>query len=520
MLDVQLDDKGKPQTAVGETAEEADLRAGEERRRADVVLARQYYDGTQFDERNLVRATALKSSVADLPEHEKLHAYSTQIQEAIDFIATQMAESFALAAEDEATTEVLMTALKASPDLEGGQDDVEISVTNVLRDAMIAMDTPVWIRWDAVAGTAWADYWSSEEVEFRFEPRDKTKLKEVITKQTLWVNEKPNGPRKRVERSVWKMREGACIREVNYDEDDPHETIEEGLPFIPWISLRAQKKKSKSLRGESLVSSQMQRMADRYNANEQIAYLIARYNSHGNLAVIGDAASLKVELDARINKDVADILSFPGGTALQVLSLPTDPQMIEHQREVLLDGMYGGFGLSRLDHSTLQAMGQVTGYALEIMNRKSDGTFNQVKNRYIGDFRKMLNMILDVTAYKEGTDEDEAPAELDPSEEGLAGGDNVATSRFPNRKFSISLGSGGVIDEVQIRDDFTAGLISRGEANRRRGSDDEAIRKINEEIEQEAPPAPETGLAGKTIGAAASAIKSGSQAGSASVRGK
>jgi hypothetical protein len=522
MAEMYLDDKGKPVTSIGESAEEAELRAFEEARRAQVRWARMYYDGVQFDARNQVRAKALDTTVDQLAEHEKLHAYSTQIQEAVDFIAQQMAESFALKAEDDPTTEVLMTALKASPDLEGGQDEVEISVTNVLREAMVAQDTPVWIRWDAVKGTAWCDYWASEDVEMRWEPRDKTALKAVITKQNVWVDEKERGYRKRVERSTWKIENGRCVRVVQYDEDDPHETIDEGLPFIPWVSKRAQKKGSKSLRGESLVSTQMMRMADRYNANEQIAYLIARYNSHGNLAVIGDAASLKVELDNRINKDVADILSFPGGTALQILSLPTDPQMIEHQREVLLDGMYGGFGLSRLDHTTLQQMGQVTGYALEIMNRKSDGTFNQVKNRYIGDFRKMLNMILDVTAYKQGTgpDDEQADVETDETSVDLVDGDDKALTMFPKRKFSISLGSGGVIDEVQIRDDFTAGLISRGEALRRRGADQPTVDKIDEEIKKEAPPAPETGLAAKTIGAAASAIKSGSQAASAGTRGK
>lgn len=531
MAEKYLDDTGKQVSAVGESAEEAELRTREEARRAAVLLQRQYYEGTQFDERNLVRARALAGSAKDavvdvslLPEHERLHAYSTQIQESVDFIAQQLAESFSLAAEDQATTDVLMASLKASPDLEGGQDDVEISVTNVLRDALVAMDTPVLVRWDPIAGVAWPDYWASEDVEMRYEPRDKTKLRQVITKQAVWVTEANKEQRKRLEKTVWKLDDtGMCIREVSYDDDDPHLSEPVHLPFIPWVSCRAQAKKAKSLRGESLISTQMQRMADRYNANEQISYLIARYNSHGNLAVIGDAASLKVELDNRINKDVADILSFPGGTALQVLTLPTDPQMIEHQREVLLDGMYGGFGLSRIDHSTLASMGQVTGYALEIMNRKSDGTFNQVKNRYLGDFRRMLNMILDVTAHMELAPEDgqtvDAPAP-DPTAVDLAAGDNVALSRFPKRKFQISLGSGGVIDEVQIRDDFTAGLISRAEALRRRGNDDTLISKINDEIKAEAPPVPEVGLAARNIGAAAATIKQGGVAASASNRGK
>jgi hypothetical protein len=240
MAEMYLDDKGKPVTSIGETAEEAELRAFEEARRAQVRTARMYYDGVQFDVRNQTRAKALDTTVDQLAEHEKLHAYSTQLQEAVDFIAQQMAESFSLKAEDETTTEVLMTALKASPDLEGGQDEVEISVTNVLREAMVAQDTPVWIRWDAVKGTAWADYWASEDVEMRWEPRDKTTLKAVITKQNVWVDEGERGYRKRVERSTWKMEAGRCVRVVQYDEDDPHQTIDEGLPFIPWVTKRAQ----------------------------------------------------------------------------------------------------------------------------------------------------------------------------------------------------------------------------------------------------------------------------------------
>lgn len=518
------------ETSGDATSEDAELAAYEEARRALVVSARSYYSGTQFDVRNETRAKALDTTVPNLPEHERLHAYSTQIQEAVDFIAQQMADSFSLEAANEEVTGILMTALRRSPELEGGQDEVDVSLTNVLRDSMIAMDTPVWVRWDPIEGTPWADFWPSEDVEMRYDPRDARKLIEVRVQQPMWTGEGDKA-KKRVLHTHWKLNEtGACIRELHFDEEKVHETVEEGLPFIPWVSLRAQKKSSKSLRGESLITPQMQRMADRFNANEQIAYLIARYNSHGNLAVIGDAASLKVELDERINKDVADILSFPGGTALQVLQLPTDPQMIMHQREVLLDGMYGGFGLSRLDHTTLQSMGQVTGYALEIMNRKSDGTFNQVKNRYLGDFRRLLNMILDVVAYLGGEELEEGMEREEPAEI-LEGEADPALDRFPDRTFKISLGSGGVIDEVQIRDDYTAGLISRAEANRRRGTDPDTIKRIDDEIEEEKPKEPETGVSAKAAGEAAalivgakeapaSSVKTGGVAKTASTRGK
>jgi hypothetical protein len=509
------------------TAPEAERKSREAGRRRGVALARMYYEGSQFDARNLDRAKALKCDVWDLPEHEKLHAYSTQIQEAIDFIAAQMSDSFEFGVDDKPTQELLLKALKRSPDLQGGYGENDLSLTNVVRDALVAQDTPVHVRWDAVQETAWPEFWDSEQVEFVYDDRDKYRVEKVITDQSVWTFDIAGAPLKKREFTEWSMNGFECVKSVYFEGEEELATVEPlGIPFIPWISLRATRKQTRSMRGESMITQQAMEHANRYNAVEQVAYLISRYNSHGNLAVIGDGATLKAQMDERINKDVADILTFPGGTAIQVLTLPTDAQMIIHQRTVLIDSLFGSFGLARVDQETLTGLGQVTGYALEILNRKSDGTFAQIRNQYIGDFKKMLNLLLDMTAYKQGEQVffDGLLGAQDPTAEAdlAAVGEAVLTRMdeidpltvFPaaKRVFKVHLGSGYVVDRVMLRDDYAAGLISRGEFLRQTGYTDKEIKVIEEEIDKEKPPAVETGLGADAIAAAAAAKAAGEKA--------
>lgn len=255
--------------------------------------------------------------------------------------------------------------------------------------------------------------------------------------------------------------------------------------------------------------------ADRYNAVEQTGFLIARYNSHSNVAVIGDAASLKLESDGRVSKDIADVLTFPGGTALEVLTLPTSPEMIEHQREVLSQALHSVFGVTRVEPSTMQGLGQVSGYALEILNQKSEATFGRVARNWRKDWYGLVDLVLDVTAWKRDAADvlvDEATgvvAPYDPEAEevdAVPDGWDVLTRWwevdpemvFPDRKIAIRLGSGYIVDDVKVRDDFVAQLISREEALRKRGYDNRQIKMVIEELDEEsektAEAAPEVGL--------------------------
>ncbi|QGJ96453.1 portal protein [Arthrobacter phage BeatusComedenti] len=522
---VYLDDKDNVVSGGEAGSRNAELLKEETARVKNVRSRRKYYDGTQFDDRNAVRAETLNCEIDQLAEHERLHAYSTQIPESVDFIASQMTDGFQLEVTSDEQKEILLAALRHSPDLQSGDDQSDLSITNVLRDALIAQDSPVHVRWDAVRGTAWPEFWDSEHVQFIYEDQNRHKLEKVVVRQAIWTTgDVLHEEVKKKQRKEWSISFlGECVVRYYWDEEQEEYREPErlGIPFIPWTTLRVMVKNRKQSRGQSAITDQALRAADRYNAVEQVGYLIARYNSHGNLAVIGDGATLKAQMEEHINKDVADILTFPGGTALQVLQLPTDPQMIEHQRSVLLDSLYGTFGLTRSDAESLKDMGQVTGYALEILNRKSDGTFNQIRNQFVGDFKKLLNMLLDMTAYfaEDLPDEDDTdapmdlsvPVEFDPDAEFLAKLERIDPADvYPNREFKIQLGSGYVVDEALTREDFVAKIISRKEVLRKRGYSEPEINKIVAEIEEEAPPEPETGVSANGVAAVNKVLNSGS----------
>jgi hypothetical protein len=158
----------------------------------------------------------------------------------------------------------------------------------------------------------------------------------------------------------------------------------------------------------------------------------------------------------------------------------------------------------------VQNIGAVSGYALEILNRKTEGTFRRVRRNWIKDVKTLCSLILDVTAYKR----DATAVLLDPETlltvpfdvedvtfvipEGtipmVAFWDVDPTVVFPNRVVEVTMGSGYIVDDVMLRDDYVAGLISRHQALARRGWSPEEIKANEDEIEQEKPPVPE-GLA-------------------------
>lgn len=519
----------------GTDAREAHLLEEEQRRVHDVVLRRMYYDGGQYDAKN--RDTAAAESLAEvrlLPEHYKVHAYSTQIQDSVDFIAAQLSEDFKIEAADPTVQSTLMAALLASPDLSAGEDEDDLSVTNVLRDALGAGDVPVHVRWDEVDGTAWFEFWESEGVEFRYQEGNRHRLEKVIVTERVWKYGIGDEIQEKTQATTYEMLGGECARTIQVDNEEPGAPEFIGLPFIPWCLLRANKKRLRATRGESIITDQAMKSADRYNSVEQTSYLIARYNSHGNLVVVGDAAVMQSNEQGHVSKDVADVLTFPGGTQAIPIVLPTDPQMIEHQREVLLDSLYGSFGLVRLDPGTVQGMGQVSGYALEILNRKTEATFTQIGKQWTRDLQAMLNLALDVTAYKATEESDLIGDDETP---GLIAAQPVdepvdmemlqiavltrmlaidPAAEFPNRKVEIRMGNGYIVDDVMIRDDFVAGLVSLEEALRLRGYDDDDIVRIVGEIDARKPPEPEVGL---SPAAAVAARQAGSSTKAASTLG-
>jgi len=273
-----------------------------------------------------------------------------------------------------------------------------------------------------------------------------------------------------------------------------------GVPVVPWAVIRAKRIGLRSGRGASLIKKQTMRAADRFNAVEQVSWLIARYNSHGNLVVVGDQASLQARQEGKIHKDVADALLFPGGTAAFTISLPTDPQMVEHQRNVLLEQMFGAFGLQRLDMAQIQSIGQVSGYALEIVNQRSTGTFGRLRSQLGRDVKELLNLLLDCHAWWSSapslTEKFAAPLveegpvvlfDMFPQADGSVLDDWMALPQrvFGDRSIQVRMGSGYVVDKVMLRDDVIAGQISLEERWRQEGRSNDEIDLLREELAAE-----------------------------------
>lgn len=440
---------------VGAEAQEEWLTQQENTRRAEIWKRRMYYGGEQYEAENRETAEALGIDwlTGRLPEHHRKHPYSTQIGESVDFLSDQMIQRFAIEAESPDVQEVIDATFDGFP------------ILNTVRDTLMAGDVAVKVVGDPVTGIPRPLVYPSEAVRVDFDPDDSERMVRVSQEDIVWRD----GPTPQVlRRREWRYVNDILMFQL-YEDDEL--VNEEPLAVIPWQLIRCGVMSLTATRGESVITFQGMQCADRYNAVEQVGWLIARYNSHGNLAVIGDAASLKAQQEERIEKDVADVLTFPGGTAVTAVSLPTDPAMITHQRIVLLDALYATFGLTRIDQETITGYGGISGYALEILNRKTDGTFDRLRKALAADLTSLVNLILETVT--------------------------LATGReFPVRDVDVRLGGVYVVDDVQVRDDFVAGLISRQEALRKRGYDDDEIADIIAEIDEDAPPAAETGTFG------------------------
>lgn len=487
---VQMEFSGDPKDMHDQAVESA--------RRTEVAKRRLYYEGAQYDAENaLVQETCGEGPSERVPEHLRLHAYSTQIKDAVDFLAARLGDGFSIEADAPAVQTVVDDMVQATDTIYALSDEGEPEIVTdlPLREAMVAGDTPVYVGWDPIEQRVVLEFWECERVQFDLAS---AQIPEKVTRtEVVWATDDAGVDREIVERKVYEMvaREDG-VRECRVqtfwdDERDPRETGWLGVGSLPWRLLRADRTAMREFRGSSLVTSQAMGTADRYNAVEQTGYLISRYNSHSNVAVIGDGASLRLESDGRVQKDVADVLTFPGGTALQVLELPTDPQMINHQAQVLADALYQSFGITRVDQSTITGLGELSGYALEILNQKTDGTFQRLARQWRKDWAALIDLALDVYAWKAqgeapalSSEGPEVPAEDQVADEPVEGWWAVDPDVvFPNRKLAIRMGTGYVVDDVKIRDDFVADLISREQALRERGYDDGDIRKIVREID-------------------------------------
>jgi hypothetical protein len=498
-------------------ASENDFRQQAELWRRDEVAARRaYYGGTQLDADNNACLTGLTAEqtrtgekmlaraamAGKLPEHLRLHAYSAQIEESVDYLTHRLVSDFAVECKSSAVQDIIDRCLDSSPELSGTANDDELSVERVTREALLAMDCPVRVRFDVALGSCWLDFYPSDSVRLDFTTERSDRPDFAALWETHWLPGEDGHPRQVTIRREWRVEwhtypgpDGLpdtgqmtyqCVEKwweerPGQDEDILLDTRPTGLPFVPWGLLRGSRKGLRVERGESVVSTRAMRTADRIDSLLQRGFLAAAHNAHATLAVVGDGAMLRLERDNKIHKDVADVLTFPGGTAVLPVVLPTDTALIEHQRTVLLDALYGTFGLARVDQSTLQGLGQVTGYALEILNTRTDSTFDILRNQLVRDWLAVVNLILDCQAHwTVVTDQTDRAAvvtealKIDP------------LTVYPDRAAEIRTGSGGVVDAARVRDDFVVGLISHEEALRQLGYTNDEITLIRRELDAQA----------------------------------
>lgn len=499
----QTEQPGPGDTQSRYGSRQAWLDAQEKQRQTTIRECRQYYSGTMYDEDNeqcrrelLADARRGEKSLVrtlfdeyHLPEHMRRHAYSSQVAESVNWIADRLAQDFNVDAAPEAVNTIVQSCLDNTPELAAGDEDTDRTVALVLREAATAGDVPVLIRWDTAAGACWLEFWDSEQVQLGFVDGRPDEIASATVRQIDW---RPvDGRTQQVTlRREWTVDDGddgrRCVERVYLDDqgneyqDRPVEEHDWAVPFLPWTVVRVQRDELRATRGSSLINPQIRRTADRYNAVEQVSWLIARYNSHGNLVVVGDTAMLAG--DDKIHKDVADVLKFPGGTSATPISLPTDPAMIEHQKETLTDALYARFGLVRTDTSTVSNLGEVSGYALEILNSKAENTFGRIRSQLVKDLKKVFNLVVDCH---------QSWAAGDAAEGGRAsvtGGDgslSEAGAGLANRSITVRLGTGWVVDEAAARDDYLAGAISRREFLRVKGKSEDQIDDILDEIAEE-----------------------------------
>ncbi len=480
-------------------------------RREGVLMRRQYYAGEQYEAENLdlkqeafANCSAAELLMKRLPEHQRKHAYSTQIKDGVEFIADQIANTMVLDAEDES----FQTFVNDTFMLSG----VTYRWQEVTQDMLIAGDVAARVipRPGAIDGEPGArvQFWPAEDIEIDYDENDPDVM--VAVRFERFVNEKNEVGENQEVRYVHQFRlqliivESAgpdapvdfvqeCVEEIFRDDDDEPEQVRRlGLPFIPWVHMSGEKQDLMSPWGKSIISHQVMENADRYNATCQLQYLVLRYNSFATLAVVGDAVHLANESGKNIRKDVADILTFPGGTGVTSVTLPTEVELFEVHKETLIDSMFDGMGLTRIDQKNLFGLGAPSGYALEILNRKSDGTFRRIIENMREGVKALIEMAADVDAYAKNSTVDEFGnrvfADVDPAEV------------WPNRAVRVNFGSTYVVDDLAVEREFGLSLISRREALRKKGYIEEQIDKVVAEIDDETD-ALEASIAARIVGA-------------------
>jgi len=492
-------------------------------------MRRAYYEGQEYAALNAETLKDLGNSTnwteAYLPEHHRKHHYADQIGDGIDFLSDQVSGGMILrsASEQEdlaAKVTEWITALFARSGLDSREQESvrEVLITGDLLAYMVPDEYA-----DAELGepAVRVEMWEAESMEIDYDPNDWQRMVEVRLEHLEETYDSAGDivnvvTIRRFNILPQLQADGEIVDECTervyhlstdvteqdaLDEKLPVRIVRHGLPFLPFVHLHGEFAEMRSMWGKSIISELLMQTADRYNSVEQLEYLAVRYNSTATMVVTGDWAHKTMEADV-VATDVADILVLPGSNDADSLFLPTDTDLLLQQQDRLIDSLFKQMGLQRLDSDKIRSFGEVSGYALEILNRKTDGTFRRIVGNLTAGYRSILEMSFVVDAFVRGrivVDEiPEAVFELAEaldmeasylvwaqSEDGAFPNGETFDVMWPDTTLHVDFGSGYIVDEVAVRDDFVSNLISRREALRQKRYSDKDIDRIETEIAAE-----------------------------------
>lgn len=412
-----------------------------------------YYRREQYDKENESERLQLGlTSDKRLPEHRRLHCYTGAIEEGIDFITDQLMEKLSIKVKTNA--EVLSGEPEDTPPSEQTiflniweQSDMDLNAPDLTREALVSAESYILLKWD-----------ESEQI-IKILPYDAESIDPVYSQDNY---------KKMIHCNIWENKyDSVQGREVKYREqyilgmtsegyqeclylkyndiqDEPIEARLLNIPFIPIVHIKAIRKRVRESFGESLVE-RLVPDADRYNAVNQLEFLIARFNSSSHLAVFGTESAIKPE-NLHLGGEANDFWAFPATTDAKAIALPTDPTMLVNQKETIENQMYRKMGIQRMDMQDFKGLGAPSGYALEIINRKTDGVFIRIQKELSKAYIEVFDKSMDMQAIMES----QKPWwSIDPKK------------IYPNRTIIFTFGSMFVADREQIRSDYVAGLVSQ-----------------------------------------------------------
>ena len=157
-------------------------------RRLGVLRRRRYYDRTQYDYDNLMKKAELFPGLSEgeraqtlLPEHQRKHSYSVQIEQGVNFLSDQIAGTLQFDITDE--------GFKAFTDALFSLSRMRHRWQEVTQELLIAGDTMARIKPhpdpDRSQPQATIEWWEAEEIEIDYAEDDWTEMIAVRYEQFM-----------------------------------------------------------------------------------------------------------------------------------------------------------------------------------------------------------------------------------------------------------------------------------------------------------------------------------------------